>query len=116
MILPVIKPKGPTSFRVIYVVRKITGIKTVGHAGTLDPLASGILVVAIGRESTKQIEHLMLTQKEYEADIMLGQSSTTDDSEGEKTKFPVAEIPTQEVIEKTLKKYVGAIEQTPPLY
>lgn len=116
MILPVIKPKGPTSFRVIYLVRKITGIKTVGHAGTLDPLASGILVVAIGRESTKQIENLMLHQKEYEAEITLGQTSATDDSEGEKTIWPVPVVPTQDDIQKTLMKFVGTIEQTPPLY
>ena len=116
MILSVIKPKGPTSFSVIYLVRKLTGIKTVGHAGTLDPLASGILVVAIGRESTVKIESLMLTQKEYEAEITLGQTSATDDSEGIKTQVSGFREISENEIQNTLQKFVGTIEQTPPLY
>ena len=55
MILPIFKPKGPTSFQIISQIKKITGIKKVGHAGTLDPLAEGVLIVGIGRESTRKL-------------------------------------------------------------
>lgn len=116
MILGVIKPVGPTSFDVVSKIRKITGIKTVGHAGTLDPLASGILVVAVGRDSTKKINSLMNTDKEYIASIKLGQTSTTDDSEGEKKDCIVATQPTKKQVLECLKLFVGTIEQLPPLF
>src|SRR3990167_9666182 len=73
-IFAVNKPVGITSHDVIYKLRRQTGIKRIGHAGTLDPLASGVLVVAIGREYTKQLDSIVKSEKEYIAEIFLGQT------------------------------------------
>jgi len=115
-IIVVIKPKGPTSHDIIDQLRKITGIKKIGHAGTLDPLASGVLVVGIGREATKKLGEIVQKEKEYVATIRFGEESTTDDAEGEKKKFGVAEIPTLDNIKKIIEKFKGEILQTPPVY
>lgn len=113
------KPKGPTSFNIVAQVRKITGVKKVGHAGTLDPLASGVLVIGVTREGTKQMHTLVKEGKEYIATIKLGQTSTTDDEEGEKTIVASSEEiknVTKENVESILPKFTGDIEQIPPLY
>ena len=73
-----------TSFDVVNLVRKITGIKKVGHCGTLDPLASGLLIVAIGRPATRRIDEFRDLPKEYITTVDLSANSTTDDAEGEK--------------------------------
>lgn len=114
------KPKGPTSHDIINQLRRITNIRKIGHAGTLDPLASGILVVGIGREGTKQLGIIVKHDKTYIADIKLGVNSTTDDEEGEKiNKFTgvhdSANI-SKEMIEQILPKFTGKIKQTPPVY
>lgn len=114
--IAVYKPVGPTSFDMIYKIRKITGIKKVGHAGTLDPLASGVLVVGIGREATKKLGTELKKEKEYVAKICLGMESTTDDAEGEITEFEVSQIPELVDIEKVIPKFEGDIEQIPPIY
>jgi tRNA pseudouridine55 synthase len=116
MILPIYKPIGPTSFGVIAQIRKVTGIKRVGHAGTLDPLAEGVLIVGIGRESTKKLFSELQKEKEYEVSIELGKTSTTDDSEGEKTGWDVKVKPGESDIKKALEKFKGKIAQTPPLF
>lgn len=116
MILAIYKPKGPTSNQLLTQVKKITGIKKVGHAGTLDPLASGVLVVALGRQSTKKISEMVKKEKEYIAKIKLGSNSTTDDEEGEKTDWEIKKIPTLIGIKKIIKKFVGKISQVPPIY
>lgn len=117
-IYPIYKPKGPTSHDIIYRVRKVTGEKRVGHAGTLDPLASGVLVVAVGREFTKQLEQHVQGEKEYIATIKLGEISTTDDEQGEKIPFSSSKLqhPNQDEIEKVLQTFIGTIEQIPPVY
>lgn len=117
-IYPIYKPKGPTSHDIIYRVRKVTGEKRVGHAGTLDPLASGVLVVAVGREFTKQLEQHVQGEKEYIATIKLGETSTTDDEQGEKNPFSSfrSEQPHHDEIEKILQNFIGIIEQIPPVY
>ncbi len=109
------KPKGPTSFRIVAQVRRITGIKKVGHAGTLDPLASGVLVVAVGREATKKIAETVAKEKEYVADIRLGQVSSTDDEEGEKTLISERR-PEESEIMQVINKFVGEIQQVPPQF
>ena len=76
------KPKGITSHDVVGYLRKVTGEKTIGHAGTLDPLASGLMIVAIGREFTKRISEFSKLDKAYTAEATLGATSTTYDSEG----------------------------------
>ena len=117
------KPKGPTSHDIIDQVRRLTGEKRVGHAGTLDPLASGVLVVAIGREFTKQIDSLMKKEKEYVSLIKLGETSSTDDEEGEKRIFNnvgtdrnLSPHPDESSVKNVLLKFIGEIMQTPPVY
>lgn len=115
-IIAIHKPKGPTSHDIINRIRKITGIQKVGHAGTLDPLASGVLVVGIGREATKKLFKEVQKEKEYIAKIFLGQESATDDAEGQKTLWNVESIPTQEQINNVLKIFTGKIQQVPPQF
>lgn len=116
MILAVWKPKGPSSNQLLTQIKRLTKIKKIGHAGTLDPLASGILVIAIGRESTKKLSAEVAKEKEYLAKIKLGMESTTDDEEGEKTIFEVSEEPKESKVTEVVKKFIGEIEQTPPQY
>jgi len=130
-IFAVYKPKGITSHDVINIIRRKTGIKKVGHAGTLDPLAEGVLVVAIGREFTKQLDKIVKSEKEYIAEIFLGQTSTTDDMEGVLRPIRIPQgkqaqdkketlnnkiRPNLTEVEKTLKQFIGKIMQTPPQY
>ncbi len=115
-IVAVYKPSGPTSHDIIDQLRKITGIKKIGHAGTLDPLASGVLVVGIGRSATRQLGDIVQKDKEYKATIRLGITSSTDDEEGVKSQKEVVEKPTPSDIEKVVKKFCGSIQQTPPRY
>lgn len=119
-IIAVNKPKGPTSHDIIDQIRKTTGEKRVGHAGTLDPLASGVLVVAIGRENTKKINEFVKKEKEYLAKIKLGETSSTDDEEGEKHIMAnvgtVSRLPDETAVKNVLSEFIGEIEQTPPAY
>lgn len=116
-IYAIYKPKGPTSFDMIAKLRKITSIRKIGHAGTLDPLASGVLVVGITREGTRQLGQIEKTEKEYIAKIKLGMTSTTDDEEGEKNIIASnSSLVTRNLIEGVLKKFIGKIEQVPPVY
>ncbi|MCL2181882.1 MAG: tRNA pseudouridine(55) synthase TruB [Chitinispirillia bacterium] len=108
------KPVGPSSFSAAQAVRKSLKIKKAGHAGTLDPMASGLLVVALGR-CTRLLEHLSLEPKIYEFSVTFGRSTDTLDAEGN----VIAEssvIPSSERLAGVLKNFMGAIEQTPPQY
>ncbi len=117
MILLIDKPKGMTSHDVINVVRKITGERRVGHAGTLDPNATGLLIIAVGRNDTKKLGQLTkFTQKEYDAEIFLGEEKDTDDVEGKTISKNDQIIPTIGEINKIIKKFTGEIEQIPPAY
>ncbi len=110
------KPKGMTSHDVVDVVRKATGEKRVGHAGTLDPNATGLLIVGVGREETRKLEDLTKnTKKTYIADIFLGEEKDTDDSEG-KTVSESKVKPSLEKVESAVNGFVGEQEQTPPAY
>jgi len=117
MILNILKPKGLTSHDVIDRVRRITKERRVGHAGTLDPLAQGVLVVAVGRESTKKLEPLLKgTDKEYIVTIELGKTSTTDDAEGKiDISGDISTISEAKVL-STLQGFTGEIEQVPPTF
>lgn len=110
------KPVGPTSHDIVDQVRRLTGEKRVGHAGTLDPFASGLLIVAVGRESTKELNKFVGLDKTYEAIFVLGASSDTDDRVGKITPVPLPPDLTEEKIKTTMRKFVGQIEQTPPAY
>jgi len=110
------KPKGITSFGVVAVLRKITGVKKIGHCGTLDPLASGLLICAIGRSATKKIDLLIKKDKTYLAEIELGKVSNTYDMEGKIENVKVSKKPTRKGIEFVLRRFVGDIDQVPPIY
>jgi tRNA pseudouridine55 synthase len=105
------KPVGVTSFYIIKKIRKFLDIKKIGHSGTLDPLASGVLGIAIG-EATKSIDYLN-DKKEYEFNITFGESKTTEDLEGE-TLDLTRSIPNKKEIIAILKNFLGVIEQNPP--
>jgi len=121
-IFAVDKPVGITSQRAVQIVkywaRRKTGNKKikVGHAGTLDPLASGVLVVAVGRDYTKKLNDVVVSKKEYIADIQLGEISSTDDAEGQKTVVNKDKKPSSEEIKNILKQFIGHITQIPPIY
>ena len=113
-ILNVYKPKGITSHNVVSFVRKQLNIKRVGHTGTLDPLATGVLPVLIGN-ATKLSDIIMADEKKYKARVTLGITTDTDDSTGEiieKKDVSVSESELKDVI----KTFVGEIEQIPPMY
>lgn len=118
-VLLVDKPKGWTSFDVVGKIRSQlrsqTGQKVkVGHAGTLDPLATGLLIVLVGK-ATKRQDDFMKQDKVYEVVMKLGQTSTTADEEGEKTVVSDRE-PSREEVEQALRQFVGEISQIPPAY
>lgn len=112
------KESGWTSFDVVAKMRKITGVKAVGHTGTLDPFATGLLIVLVGKEFTKRQDEFMKLDKEYEATLKLGADSTTGDTEGKITEVAFAKVPYlgRKEIEKALKTFIGEIEQTPPAH
>ena len=109
------KPKGCTSHDIIYRVRKLYGTKQVGHTGTLDPLASGVLVVMVGR-AVKASEHLSADTKEYVAEIKLGLTTDTEDITGTVTSEYGGEMPSPDEVKRVCEKFVGDIMQVPPMY
>ena len=115
-IFGILKPVGMTSHDVIHKLRLKTGVQRIGHAGTLDPLASGVLVVAVGRKYTKQIGSIVQKDKEYRVTATLGEYSATDDAEGEKTKVYVAVTPTKESVLSHISNFKGNILLRPPAY
>lgn len=110
------KPKGPTSYDIIRRMKGMTSEKRIGHGGTLDPLASGVLIVAIGREFTRDLDKVVKGEKEYIATVKLGQTSTTQDEEGEKTDYKFEKFPEIDQVKDTLDKFIGEITQIPPIY
>ncbi len=110
------KPSGPTSHDIIDYLRHLTGIQKIGHSGTLDPLASGLLIVAIGRMATKQIHILAKQDKIYEATIRLGGISDTDDSLGKIQSLENYHQPTRQKIKQILNSFRGEQNQIPPMY
>ena len=109
------KPKGPSSAHFLNGIKRKCYPKKVGHAGTLDPLAEGILVVGIGK-GTKMLQMEVAKEKEYVAGIRLGITSATDDEEGEKTEMNVANIPSAEAVSAAINSFVGDISQIPPAF
>lgn len=116
MIFAIYKPKGPSSNAVLNRLRHAAHTKKIGHAGTLDPLAEGVLVVGIGRDATKHMPEEVAKEKEYVTTVLLGVTSATDDEEGEKTERLVAVQPTWEDVERACAKFTGIISQKPPVY
>ena len=138
------KPAGPTSHDIVDRVRRLTGEHTVGHAGTLDPFATGLLIVGVGREATKHLSTFLGLDKTYEAMFVFGASSDTDDRTGvitspsphpslaggetqagwetkKETRVPLPRgtsggEPTTEQIRAVLPQFIGQIEQVPPAF
>jgi len=110
------KPAGITSHDVVDKLRKITKIKKIGHAGTLDPFATGLLILGIGREFTKKLVIFQRQDKEYIAKLRLGAESDTFDREGKIIERKIEKIPEKQEVEEVLKNFLGEIEQIPPIF
>jgi tRNA pseudouridine55 synthase len=109
------KPSGVTSFSIVALVRRLTGVRRVGHAGTLDPLASGVLPVAIG-QAARFIEYLDDEAKAYVARVRFGVTTDTYDADGRAVATGDASGVTRESVEPALAGFVGDIQQTPPIF
>lgn len=113
-LLLVDKPIGPTSHKVVSIVRNGTHVRKVGHAGTLDPRASGLLVLCLG-PATRLSEFLSTSDKQYQARIRFGEATETYDAEGPLTETS-GRMPSEEEIQQALSAFRGTIEQVPPAY
>ena len=109
------KPIGISSSQLVSKIKFLFSAKKVGHTGTLDPMATGLLPICLG-EATKFSSYLLNADKTYEALIRLGYKSSTGDAEGEITKKNIDVMPSLEDIKKELYKFIGTIEQLPPMY
>ena len=113
-IIVVNKPKGITSFDVIRKLKKIFKTKKIGHTGTLDPLATGVMLVCVGK-ATKLASDLEAKDKIYIADFDIGYATDTYDIEGKKIAENIIEV-LKENLEQSIKKFIGNIKQVPPMY
>jgi tRNA pseudouridine55 synthase len=109
------KPKGKTSFYLVSALRKICNVQKVGHAGTLDPFATGVMILLVGKEFTRLSDRFLLQDKEYEATLKLGIRTDSYDCEG-KILQESDYIPSLEEIEKVLETFQGDLMQTPPMF
>lgn len=114
-VLLIDKELGWTSFDVVKKLRRITGVKKIGHAGTLDPMATGLLIVCTGRK-TKEIEKFQGLNKTYSGTIVLGAKTPSMDLETEPVEFKGLENITPDKIMKVRNKFLGEITQVPPMY
>ncbi len=106
------KAPGMTSHDVVAKVRRLAGTRKVGHAGTLDPMATGVLLLGVNR-ATRLLGHLMLTEKAYDATVRLGADTSTDDAEGEVGERRSTELLTEDDVRSAAGRFVGDIEQVP---
>lgn len=116
MIIPINKPAGITSHTVVNKLRKHYGIKKIGHAGTLDPFATGVLILLVGRESTKRSQELMKQNKIYRTKLKLGYISDTYDKDGVIQEYNIKKVPTRLEIDQIIASFIGEISQIPPMY
>jgi tRNA pseudouridine55 synthase len=115
-ILLIDKPKGRTSFSLVGALRRALGVKTIGHAGTLDPFATGVMVLLVGREYTRLSDSFLSNDKEYIAEVFLGKATDSHDCEGAIT-FESDVIPSIEEIQQVIQSYFqGEIDQIPPMF
>jgi tRNA pseudouridine55 synthase len=110
------KPAGITSHDVVDRVRRATGERRVGHAGTLDPFATGLLIVGVGRDATKRLDEFLGQDKEYVAEATLGATSDTDDCDGTITELSTTHTPSTEEVRDVLATFFGTHEQVVPSY
>ncbi len=109
------KPSNMSSMKAIAILRRKAGRPKTGHAGTLDPLATGVLVCALGK-ATKSIARMMDTMKRYRTMIDLSAFTSTDDLEGDPEKITPASIPDRSLLEESLNRFTGSFLQRPPAY
>ena len=114
-ILNVYKPAGCTSRDVVSRVQRLVRPAKVGHAGTLDPIATGVLVICLG-PATRLVERVQRMPKTYRATFLLGRTSPTDDIESEPTALADTPVPVREQLEAALTPFLGEIQQTPPAF
>ena len=114
-VLIIDKAKGPTSHDIVASLRRILHMRKIGHCGTLDPLATGVLVVSLGRY-TRLNRWLSGADKSYEAKIELGATSPTGDAQGQITPLEGADPPDLATVERALERFVGVQQQQPPVY
>jgi tRNA pseudouridine55 synthase len=114
-ILLIDKPTASTSFRLVALTRHLLGVQKVGHAGTLDPLATGVLVLLVGRDYTRMSHTLINDDKEYIATVCFGIGTDSYDSDGQVIEQS-ENIPTQETIEAQLQHFQGWQDQVPPMF
>lgn len=114
-ILLVNKPSGLTSFNLVARLRKILGVRKIGHAGTLDPFATGVMIMLIGRNYTKLSDSFLGADKAYRAQLRLGITTDSYDCDGAITAQSEYQ-PTQEEVEDAIQKFQGEIEQIPPMF
>lgn len=115
VVIPIDKPHGWSSFKVIRALRKILGVRKIGHAGTLDPMATGLLICLVGR-ATKLMERYMVLPKTYEGVIRLGQTTPSFDAETDPTEQVPVDHLTETDLEGARRKFLGEIQQLPPMY
>ncbi len=115
-LLVVDKPVGPSSMDIIRVIRRASGVKKVGHAGTLDPLASGVVVCLVGRSATRLCDRLMTLVKVYQTTVDLSAFTDTDDAEAPPQPVTVNHPPAARQVDHALGRFIGTVEQIPPAY
>jgi len=114
-LINIVKPPGMTSHDVVSFIRKTYHLKRVGHAGTLDPAATGVLPVALG-PATRLLEYMTDCDKSYRVELTIGYETDTGDATGTITSSMDCVMPAQDIIEQVLASFVGTIEQVPPMY
>lgn len=114
-VLLINKPLHWTSFDAVKKIRNLIRIKKVGHAGTLDPLATGLLIICTGK-FTKKINEFQAQEKEYTGSFTLGSVTPTYDLESEPGNFKSFEFVTKQLLDETVKKFIGEIDQIPPIH
>ena len=113
-VLIVDKPEGPTSHDVVTLTRRVLGVSRIGHTGTLDPMATGVLPLVIGR-ATRLAQFLTASDKSYEATLAFGRTTDTYDAKGREVAT-CAERPTRDQLDAAIAKFRGTFEQTPPAF
>lgn len=114
-ILIVDKPKGVTSFSLVRVLRKRLNVQKIGHAGTLDPMATGVMVLLVGKKYTRMSDQFLGCDKEYEAEVTLGYSTDSYDAEGVITERSSLQ-PSPAEVQQALESFQGLTLQTPPMF
>ena len=114
-IVNLFKPAGPTSFDMVWSVRKILGVKKAGHIGTLDPAAEGVLPICLNR-STRIIQFLSPMQKTYRATLELGSETDTQDATGRKISSKDPSLVTKARVKQVFQTFMGEQDQIPPMY